>query len=156
MYLWNTKTGSEAYSSEELLGKIESVAFYPNGKYFVSSTPTEDEDDDDEDMEPFVHGNGEFYGYTHISVTVEYDSLFELSSNSKLLAYRFSGRILVLNVEMREFVHTFTDHPSNLVKLSIFDDKRCLNALQSMGSVFLWDLATGSVVHKGGIAKKKR
>lgn len=155
IYLWSTKTGSKAYSSEVSLGKIESVAFSPNSKYLVSSIPSEDEDADFDDMEPSVQDNGDFYGYTHISVTVEYDSLFQFSSNSKLLAYRFGDRVVVLDVETREFVHTFTSHPSNLVKLSIFGDNKYLGALHSMDNVFIWDLVTGSVVHKGVIGKNE-
>lgn len=147
IYFWNTQTGSEAYSSEAPLGKVESVAFSPNGEFLVSSIPTEDEGADFDDMEPFVHDNGDFYGFTHISVTVEYDSLLQFSSNSKLVAYRFGIRIIVLNVETREFVHTFNGHPSNLKKLSIFEDNRYLGALHSLGNVLIWDLLTGLIVH---------
>ncbi|KAK4064160.1 uncharacterized protein Triagg1_9139 [Trichoderma aggressivum f. europaeum] len=155
IYMWNTKTGSKAYCSEALLGKVESVAFSPNGKYLVSSLPSEDEDADFDDMEPSVHDNGDFHGYTHLSVTVEYDGLLQFSSNSKLLAYRFSDRIVVLNVATGEFVHSFTGHPPNLVKLSIFDDNKYLGALHSMGNVLIWDLETGSVVRKGSIDKNE-
>ncbi|KAF3065674.1 hypothetical protein CFAM422_009546 [Trichoderma lentiforme] len=99
IYLWNTKTGSEVYSSQAPLGKVESIAFSPNSKYFVSSIPSKNYYEVDEDMEPSIHDNGDFYGYTHISVTVESDSPLEFSSNSKLLAYWFGNRVMVLNVE---------------------------------------------------------
>lgn len=148
--LWNTKTGCEAYSSTASLGKVEFVAFSPNGKYLVSSIPSKYDDDDFDDLEPSVHDHGDFYGYTHIGVTVEHDSPLEFSSNSKLLAYQFRGGIIVLNVETRDFVHTFTGHPSNLKKLSVFDN-RYLGALHSSEDVFIWDLVTGSAVYKGGI-----
>ncbi|KAL6835733.1 hypothetical protein J3E69DRAFT_1550 [Trichoderma sp. SZMC 28015] len=74
IYFWNTKTVSEAYSSQAPLGKVESIVFSPNSNYPVSSIPTEKEYNDGWDMELFVHDNGGFYGYTHISVTVEYHS----------------------------------------------------------------------------------
>ncbi|KAL5089032.1 hypothetical protein Trisim1_005889 [Trichoderma cf. simile WF8] len=148
IYFWNAKTGYKAYSSNAPLGKVESLAFSPNGKYLVSSIPTKDNDDNDQDMQPSVHDNGDFYGYTHISVTVEYNSQFQFSSDSKLLAYRLSDRIIVLNVETRELVHTFGETLFATRKLSIIDDNRYLGALYSFSSVCIWDLLTGLVVHK--------
>ncbi|KKP06999.1 hypothetical protein THAR02_00878 [Trichoderma harzianum] len=152
IYFWNAKTGSEAYSSEAPLGKVESIIFSPNDKYLVSSTPTKDRHANFDDMEPSVHDNGDFYGYTHISINVEYNSLFQFPSNSKLLAYIFGNRIIVLNVETREFLHNLPVPLGHLKKLSIFDNNRYLGALHSFGSdifLYLWDLVTGSDVYKG-------
>ncbi|KAL7916679.1 hypothetical protein GGI35DRAFT_466219 [Trichoderma velutinum] len=143
IHFWDTNTGSEAYSSEAPLGRAQSIAFSPNGIYLVSSIPT-----NVENVEPSVYDNGDFYGYSHLSAFLESDGLFQFSSNSKLLAYRFSDRIMVLNVETREFVHTLKcGHWSYLMKLSIFHDSRFLGALHSMGNVFIWDLVTRSIVH---------
>ncbi|PKK49548.1 hypothetical protein CI102_6105 [Trichoderma harzianum] len=153
IYLWNTKTGSEVYSSQAPLGNVESIIFSPNSKYLVSSITTEDHDDDYWHGGPSVHYNGDFYGYTHITVTVKYHSPLEFSSNSKLLAYRFGNRVMVLNVETREFVHTFDFDLLTLEKLSIFDDNRYLGALYSFGLVHIWDLLTGFIVHSGAIGE---
>ncbi|OPB36260.1 hypothetical protein A0O28_0110360 [Trichoderma guizhouense] len=147
IYFWNTKTGSEAYSSKAPLGRVEAIAFSPDGKYLVSSTGKIF-------MRPFVHDNGDFYGYTHISVAVDYESPLEVSSNSKLVAYRFRHRIIVLNVETREFVHTF-HFDQTVRKLSIFDDSRYLGVLDLLESVLIWDLVTGSVVHGGYIGENE-
>ncbi|KAL6790916.1 hypothetical protein J3E68DRAFT_443164 [Trichoderma sp. SZMC 28012] len=155
IHFWNTKTGSEAYSSQTPLGKVNSMIFSPNSKYLVSLIPTKKDYDDDQDMEPSVYDNGDFYGYTHISVTAESDSPLEFSSDSKLLAYQSRDRIIVLNVETRDFVHTFTGHSSShLEELFIFDDNRYLGALHALGDVFIWDLVTGSVVYKRDIGAK--
>ncbi|PTB60071.1 hypothetical protein M431DRAFT_175 [Trichoderma harzianum CBS 226.95] len=153
IYLWNTKTGSEVYSSQAPLGNVESIIFSPNSKYLVSSITTEDHDDDYWHGGLSVHYNGDFYGYTHITVTVKYHSPLEFSSNSKLLAYRFGNRVMVLNVETREFVHTFDFDLLTLEKLSIFDDNRYLGALYSFGLVHIWDLLTGFIVHSGAIGE---
>ncbi|KAL6819959.1 hypothetical protein V8C40DRAFT_276463 [Trichoderma camerunense] len=152
IYFWNAKTGSEAYSSEAPLGKVESISFSPDGKYLVSSIPTKNRHARFDDMMPSVHDNGDFYGYTHISITVEYKSLFQFSSNGRLLAYLFGNRIIVLILETRYFL--FISTLSRLKKLSIFDNNRYLGALQSFGGhffIFIWELVTGSVVYKGRI-----
>ncbi|KAJ4865536.1 WD domain, g-beta repeat domain-containing protein [Trichoderma breve] len=72
-------------------------------------------------------------------------------NGNKLLAHRFSDRVVVINVETRQFVHAFTSNLHELKDLSIFDDNRYLGALDFMGRVFIWDLVTGSVVYEGFI-----
>lgn len=155
IHFWNAKTGSKLYSSKSPLGKVESIAFSPNGKYLVSSIPAKDRHANFYDMVPSVHENGDFYEYTHFSVTVQYNSLFQFSSDSKLLAYRFGNRSIVLDVKTRKVVHTFTDHPHSVVKLSIFDNNRYLGALNRAGNLFIRDLVTGTLVYEGGIGPYK-
>ncbi|KAL7803895.1 hypothetical protein V8C43DRAFT_320517 [Trichoderma afarasin] len=155
IYFWNTETGCETYSYESPLGTIESIAFSPNGKYLVSSIIAEHKNTDFSKVRPGRYDNGDLYGYNHVSVTVWDHGLLQFSSNNKLLAYQFVNNVIVLNVETGEFVHAFIGPASSIVKLSIFDDNRYLGALYSIGTIFIWDLVTGSAVYEDRIDRNE-
>lgn len=144
IHFWDTSTGAELYASESPLGQVEAVAFSPNGRFFVSSIST-----DFMAEESSVCDSGDFYGYTHISVYVIVESYVQFSSDSKLLAYQFNDKVLLLDVETRVFLHAFSPYDCLYIgRLAFSCNNRFLVALYTRDNVCIWEVATGAVIHE--------
>jgi WD40 repeat protein len=149
IHFWDTSTGAELYASKSPSVQVKAIAFSPDGRFFVSSIST-----DYKTIEPSVCDGGDFYGYTHIIVYVEYENHLRFSSDSKLLAYRFRNNVMLLDVETRVFLHAFSPYGwVNLRKLAFTRDNKFLVAMYAGSNICIWDVVKGEIIHEVDLKK---